>query len=853
MNYSFAPKIILLILAMLTVLTASSNSQEQSGLIVTVYDQNGGAIATGVITLRTLGTNSFSEIVRFNSAEIIFAEIPIGKYELIIESPGFQSQKHEVNYTGRRIQLQSNLKIEKISIKVNVERSRSERTRDRVFDGFMTEQEISLLPENPNEIADELRMRFGDDIVIRVNGFEGGVMPPKEFISSIKINRNRFDAEYHTVGKAKIDIRSKAGSPRFYGFIGINYSHSALGARNPLSSEKLPMQAKNIFAAIMGPLIKNKISFTAALISADFSSKPNIIAVQPGTNFQNRSTTVNKFVSTTIGFHFNLNKSHGLNIKFARDYIKVKNGGVGGISLPEFGFQSKTLTHTVKLNESGILFGRLLNEFQFEIGHSSANRESNSSAPGLVVSQTLNSGGSGIDNTKSLRKLNIADTLGFGIRNHNIKIGGGIAIENLERYSADGANGSFLFPTLAQFVKGRAILYSQRVGFRKSNVTTVDTSLFIQDDIRIFKSFQLGIGLRYELQNTLRDKNNLAPRFSFTFSPSESRNVVFRGGAGIYYQWNTAGTMASVLSRRFDRNGELIILNPGFPDPFTAGRIRKDIPPGFSRIAKNLVNPITYIAQTVFSYRLSDNATLDSAYTFLRGTNQHRTRDLNSPIEGLRPNAAYGRIMQMESSGNFSRHSIVMRSSGSIPPGIGFGISYTISKTVNDYEGVFELPSDNSNLTLDQGPSSLDQRHVVAGRLSFTLFDKLRILPMFRASSPTPYSITTGADDNRDTVFNDRPPGVKRNSARGSWFRQTDLTIGFDLPIFKRKEFRKIKEEVPGVIKNRSIGIDITIQNLFNDSNFSGFVGNQLSTFFRKPTASGPARSIRFGLRFMIL
>ena len=35
-------------------------------------------------------------------------------------------------------------------------------------------------------------------------------------------------------------------------------------------------------------------------------------------------------------------------------------------------------------------------------------------------------------------------------------------------------------------------------------------------------------------------------------------------------------------------------------------------------------------------------------------------------------------------------------------------------------------------------------------------------------SSAPPYNITTGRDDNGDTVFNDRPLGVTRNSARGA-------------------------------------------------------------------------------------
>jgi hypothetical protein len=37
-----------------------------------------------------------------------------------------------------------------------------------------------------------------------------------------------------------------------------------------------------------------------------------------------------------------------------------------------------------------------------------------------------------------------------------------------------------------------------------------------------------------------------------------------------------------------------------------------------------------------------------------------------------------------------------------------------------------------------------------------------------QGSSALPYNITTGLDGNGDTVFNDRPAGIGRNSARGA-------------------------------------------------------------------------------------
>src|SRR5262249_5614890 len=47
---------------------------------------------------------------------------------------------------------------------------------------------------------------------------------------------------------------------------------------------------------------------------------------------------------------------------------------------------------------------------------------------------------------------------------------------------------------------------------------------------------------------------------------------------------------------------------------------------------------------------------------------------------------------------------------------------------------------------------------------SFTLPRGFRLTPMIVASSGGPFNITTGSDDNGDTVINDRPAGIHRNS-----------------------------------------------------------------------------------------
>jgi hypothetical protein len=52
--------------------------------------------------------------------------------------------------------------------------------------------------------------------------------------------------------------------------------------------------------------------------------------------------------------------------------------------------------------------------------------------------------------------------------------------------------------------------------------------------------------------------------------------------------------------------------------------------------------------------------------------------------------------------------------------------------------------------------------------VNFPMWLGLRANVNTNASSAPPYTITTGRDDNADGVSNDRPAGVRRNSARGA-------------------------------------------------------------------------------------
>lgn len=110
----------------------------------------------------------------------------------------------------------------------------------------------------------------------------------------------------------------------------------------------------------------------------------------------------------------------------------------------------------------------------------------------------------------------------------------------------------------------------------------------------------------------------------------------------------------------------------------------------------------------------------------------------------------------------------------------------------------------------------------------------------FKAASGLPYTITTGREDNGDTLINDHPFGIKRNNVREKWTSRTDVSLQWNMS----NAFSKLNKN--GFAEEMSL--TVAINNLFNQTNPRGYVGVQTSPFFRQLTYSDPAKSISFGL-----
>jgi hypothetical protein len=264
-----------------------------------------------------------------------------------------------------------------------------------------------------------------------------------------------------------------------------------------------------------------------------------------------------------------------------------------------------------------------------------------------------------------------------------------------------------------------------------------------------------------------------------------------------------------------------------------------------------------------------------------------RSVNINAPVDGVRPNTAFGDITQFQSTGRTQSDRLtvqtnfryVLRQQQS-----QFRFSYQLGQEKNFADGATSLPTNNLNPDVDWGPSRQDIRHRFQAQGTVPLVYGIRVTPNFNVQSGVPYNHTTGFDDNNDGAFNDRPTGVTRNSLRGDW------TWGLNLNVNKRINLGRLPTATPGRAQGNALNfaqqggggfggaqggggnqggfggnrggnqgnnnsrysMELFAQasNVLNHVSPQGYTGNMSSRFFGQATGVSQARDLNVGVRF---
>ncbi len=847
-----------------------AQTQTNGSLRVTVLDPNGAAVPQAQVTLskqaQTQSTN--------NSGAAQFAQLAPGKYQVTVTAEGFSSRTvKDVNVRPGANQIEVKLAIAVVQEEVVVGQDKQEAKTDPRGDAFttvLTAEQIAQLPDDPEEFEQAIRNMAGPGATFRVNGFRGGKLPPKNQIREIRFRTNAYAAESHESSFISVDILTKPGIENWHGSFNLGFRDEALNARNAFAPFRAPEQNRRFGFELGGPLWKNH---TSLFLSADgvnsFEAK-TIVAALPEGNFFGLNRQPWRTLNLSGRVEHLLTNTHVARAEYQRNATRRDNNGVGNYDFPERGFTTDSAEHLARFADSGAFGKKLFNEFRFQARWQDVTLDALSDATTIQVLNAFTRGGAQVNSTRREREFEFADNLDITFKKHTLRTGALLELSHIQSDELRNQNGTFIFSSLAQFRAGLPTTYTKRSGAGSVAFDQVQFGWYAQDDWRVRKSFTLSYGVRHELQTNLGDQNNWMPRIGFAWSPTKKGNTVIRGGAGMFYNWFASETYEQALRVNGQQQRDLVIQNPGYPDPLSGGTAIT-LPASRIQIAPNLRMPYVQRASFGIEQTLPSNFRLMSHYFFTRGVHQLRGRNVNAPSNGIRPDPTAGNITQIESSARSTSHTWMVNLNWMKLGKFMLAANYALSKITDETDGPLSLPVNNFDLRAERGPSLQDVRHRFFLMSNYRLSKSLSISSIFNASSAAPYNITTGFDNNGDTIINDRPVGGTRNSARGAgqWDLSTRLSYGFSFGKLPESQgaggpqVRVIRGgsdsgDMLGMIggmpgqNSKRYRMEFFIQstNLFNNVNPIGFSGVQSSPFFGQPTAALPGRRMETGLRF---
>jgi outer membrane receptor protein involved in Fe transport len=773
-----------------------------------------------------------------------------------------------------------------------------------------------------------------------------GTRPPYQFseesVQEFQVNQNGFSAEFGRSGGAIINVVTKSGTNSWHGSAFEFFRDESLNSNTPIltaRNAKRPKSQINQFGGTIGGPIKKDRAFFFGAFDGQRSTIPNVVDAP---NFFAQTAAIQALLAPRMGTYnigrdqnvymlktdIQVNSANQLVLRFNQQNFTGNNNENGGpLSVQEHSGNSVARTTTFSGSLTSTLTNSLINEFRFQFGRDSEPGEANSDATEARI-QTGNGflqlGRNNFSPRETtIKRWQFIDNLSYARGAHSFKFGADLNFDRIFNFFPGLFSGQYTFNSYALFASNTPAAFTQNFGGAGTTGATTNPDLndygfFAQDDWRVNTKLTLNLGLRYDYQKLaaptvnnpsaalaavglstttpVRDANNFAPRFGFSYAFDEK--TVVRGGYGVFF----ARTTAIMLGTAHSQNGIQVtgvslnctlVPNPclTYPAIFTTPPAAGGLTPSLYLFSRDYAQPYVQQARLGVERELMSNLSLSVTYMMFKGTHLSRTRDINLGVPvattvtdpagtaftvlrhpAARPIPGFTRISLFESTADSRYNGLAVELKRRFTRGLQFIMAYTYSSAkdnkpdqtmvvvgTDDVKGV----QNNLNISADWGRSDLDIPHrfvfspvyeigtvskdnaVASAFLSNWTFSGIVTL-----QSGFAYSASIAGDANRDgNSATDRVPGTARNA-----FTTPSIYV-FDTRVTKSFKFGE----------KYSLSVLAEAFNLFNRSNIASVntgrygIASNSATVLTNPALSTPfgfartflgERQIQLGMRF---
>lgn len=823
-------------------LLASAGWAVLSGLVL---DPSGAPAPGAKVTLHPLARHAITDL----SGAFRFERLPPGRYEVEVRHEHFRPERVRVELgEGSSRSLRIVLRLDALRQQLQVtgqaepvsanpaENPDTERLDARLLRGLPV-LDLDVLGAAA-VLLDPAQAGPGGYRLV-VDGMETDrIGVTASAIREVRVNQNPYSAEFSAPGRGRLEVITAKGESRYHGELNLLARDHRLDARNAFAVERPRQQRRTVEGNLTGPVGRSRRWTFLTSGSREADDQESIVyALTPAGLLRQQVPRPERDAEFNLRLNYQPAPHRSYSLRYEFDRESVRGDDVGGFDLPEVATRSRDREHALHLSLQQTHGPQWLHQWQARLRHE--REELESLRPGvmkIVVEDAFTGGGAQREQRLLRWRAETHDLWSRASRRQWLKAGFSLAETDRARYvEASNREGTWRFASLEDYLAGRPYAFSRQTGDGTIRYGNYRAAAFVQDDVRWRPNLSAGFGLRYELLRWPRDAVNLAPRLSLAWAPGKRPRTVLRAGAGIFFDRLASGLVREALLLDGVRLRSLLLLDPGFPDPWTAGAPAVSETPSLVRLAPGLRAPYLIHASAGASRQIAPKTTASLFFTVLRGVKQFRARDANPPLppDYRRPDASLATVRSIESSARMEGHSLEAGVRGRLTRFFDGALLYTWSRTWNDTSGPGVLPANSLDLSGEWSRADFDRRHRFSAAGKIPVGEWFELGMILRLESGAPYSVTTGRDDNRDGLVRDRPPGVRRNSMQGPGLAVLDLRW--------RREFR--------VREKAGLALAVDAFNALNRVNFTQPVGNLSSPFFGRPVGARPARRMQLGLQ----